>query len=205
MVRIDDERYQIFGPRELGPDERWDLGTIEVGGAGSLRVRFIRAPGAPASQPRLAIEYGGQGSYTEFRYEGDGARASKLSPGSYSLRVGEFDGFACAMHPFEVRADEETVLDVELSAGSARTIRIELAQDDPEVRYVAFSIERTDGVRVLSTYFGRETEPTWERELVFSPGSYRAKASIEDGRSSSASFVVDSPETNPPPVVLRIE
>jgi len=204
-VRTQGGLDQRFGPRELAPGERWELGTLEVGGAGSLLVRFSRAQGAPEGAPILGLEYAGAGSAAQLERDGDVARAAELPPGEYALSVG-WNGFASTIHPFEVRAGEETVLDVPLGPGIARRFSIALAREDPAQRFVRLSITRADGRALFRSVLGREPGTPWERELWLAPGSYRAEARLleGDGRSASLDFTVEN-SAEASPIELRFD
>ncbi|MFY9345150.1 MAG: carboxypeptidase-like regulatory domain-containing protein, partial [Planctomycetota bacterium] len=159
--------------RQLGPDETWDLGTLKFVRGGNLVVQIVGSDVPPKWTLEIQDEAGSRVESVETQ-QGAG-RSSPLVPGSYRLQVGG-EKFASARHPFEIRADRETRLDVPVNAGVLAKIECTLP------------LAARDSTRVLVTVRSAGGEVVWrgtawprggglpQASIALPPGDYAVSA-----------------------------
>ncbi|HEU4419263.1 MAG TPA: carboxypeptidase regulatory-like domain-containing protein [Planctomycetota bacterium] len=167
--------------RVLGPDEVWDVGTVKFERGGTLAVQLVAATELPAKWA-LTI-YDEKGARVGQLDTNNGAgRSSPLVPGNYVLQVGG-DKLACSSHPFEIRAGQETRLDIPVRTGIATTIDFSFPQGAEPLHSVTLELRDPQNVVV---WRGR----AWGRDdkvgvsLTLAPGDYTIEATCEDLRAS---------------------
>lgn len=204
-LRADGVAMQRLGPRALAPKERWDVGTVRLGVTGSLLVRFERDVSAPAGEAVFALSYAGAPIEGDLERDGDIVQAPALPPGEYALGVGG-QGFANSFYPFEVHAGEETVLDVPLSGGVPRSVRVVERGATSSERLLRLSALDESGRTVMQSLQWRQPGEGWEDQLWLAPGTYRIEARTEDGRIASATVeIAEAPRDDMAEVAVVIE
>jgi hypothetical protein len=167
--------------RTLGPDEVWDVGTLKFERGGTLAVQLVAATELPARMT-LTI-YDEKGERIDQLDTNNGAgRSSPLVPGNYVLQVGG-EKLACSSHPFEIRADHETRLDVPVRTGIATTIDFSFPQGAEPLHSVTLVLRDPQNVVV---WRGR----AWGRDdkvgvsLALLTGDYTIEATCENLRAT---------------------
>ena len=178
-----------FAGHVVGPDEVWDLGTLGFQRGGTLAA-VLRGPvGEPPPQVSLSIHDEG-GAWFESLELADGVgRTGPLAPGRYALQL-RSAAVACALHPFEIRADLETRLDLPLTRGVATAIEVALVPGAPRAG-VRIAVRSKAGEPVLhATAWPREG--TLQLDVNLQPGEYAVTAST-DTAAGEGVLVVAAP------------
>ncbi len=160
--------------REIGPDETWDLGTLYFVRGGRIVVR-ARSAGAPVPDKLRCSIYQAGGEHSgSLQLEAGAGRSEPLAPGRYELQVGG-SGIASGLHPCEVRADAETMLEPELGAGVAAPIECRL----PPGTVVQAAIEvviRDPAGKAVARAFASGRSGAAKANVTLAPGSYVVEA-----------------------------
>jgi protocatechuate 3,4-dioxygenase beta subunit len=156
--------------RAVAPDETWDIGTLSFQRGGVLVVNPISAGTAPKLSLRI---YDADGTWLENLEQRDGAwRSNPLPAGTHELHASGENVGARAV-PFEIRADAETKLDVELAAGAAAAIECVLPAGT-KTRSVTLTVRNGDQVVWRGNAWPRDGEPN--TSLTLAAGSYTVEA-----------------------------
>lgn len=193
---------------DLGVGETRDLGEIKL--LNRLVLRVSRDDGQPAETIGGAISYRQQADGVFLNGEvklnfTDGVATSQLLvPGSHDLNVYGPDLMPVRM-PVEIRADEETRLEVQLRAG--KRYSFEFVDEPGATPSPTVFIHLKRGGKVVSELrLGRYKGSALKWPLVLADGAYDLEALAEDnGRKVSATITVPPPPGSPDPFVFTLK
>jgi hypothetical protein len=141
-----------------------------------LLVNASIASGQPLPTHLWLTIYDAGGAYVEQLDVQDGAgRSGLLNPGRYQLQLGG-ESLASRLQTFDVRAGDETKLDVQMQTGVPARIECAVpdwSADDGAVEVVI--TDRSGTVVKRGTAWAQEGSPTMSACLL--PGEYRVEAS----------------------------
>jgi len=199
-VHLQTDGYpQIRVPfHSVGPDEVWDLGTLQFQRGGTLRVNLVTADAGTMPKRSLPVFDAG-GERVDHVDVQDGTGTSRpLPPGSYQLQVAG-DGVACMMQTFDVRAGVETRLDVPVQKGIAASIECALPAGADHDSGVSVVVKDRSGAVVLrSMAWAREGTPRLACQLL--AGTYRVEAQKDEWRGEAVLEV-----TAPGPAQAKVQ
>ena len=184
---------------ELGPDEVWEVGTVQMQRPGYGEATLVHPDGKPLDDLTLTIYRadGARGGQIEVQHSR--GRSEPLAPGDYVLQVG-VEGMACVQVPFPVQAGVTTPLVVILQRGAAVKLLFGLpAGAGTEALTVVVTDAR--GVVVLRTSCWPRDKVA-ERKLSLLPGTYRVEASNQH-LTGGGDFTVDGAGEHETTVALR--
>jgi RNA polymerase sigma-70 factor (ECF subfamily) len=192
---------------DLAPNQLLDLGDLVQAAPGRLHAR-VRAPdGGAARDIRARLEGTlGQGPSGGIETVVLGSvDSSPLEPGAYALFV-RANGSAATRVPFDIRAGEETSIDVALAPGIERTLRFRLPDGDSTSRYVYFELRDASGAAlVLENCDNTRRERTVSHTITLAPGDYSIEAYGDDHLRASARFSVSNDAAASAAIDLRLE
>jgi hypothetical protein len=167
--------------RTLGPDEEWDTGTVKFERGGTLAVQLVAGTELPA-KPTLTI-YDAEGVHVDRLETSNGAgRSCPLVPGNYVLQVAG-EKLACSSHAFEIRAGQETRVDIPVRTGIATTIDFSFPDGAEPLRSVTLVLRDPQHVVVWrGSAWGHGGRVGVS--LTLAPGDYTIEATCEDLHAS---------------------
>lgn len=203
----------LFGERiiaggevfEFTPGEDLDLGVLRTKPGGTLVLHMDSSEEHPPLDVKGSLAVGGYRLTEEFVVESvSSMRFESLEPGQGVLSLSG-QNILMGSHEFEIRAGEETVLDIELSPAVGVPYRIDLPKSEADMSLVARFVDLADGseagkieLKDLSQY----SSPI-EFKMMLGVGSYRMESEVSDGRRDAVEFEVTSlePDLAPKPVL----
>lgn len=171
--------------RELGPDERWDLGEVRLVPGGALAAQVVTSIVAPESLQ--ASIYGANGRWlARLQLDQGAGRSAPLTPGDYLLVVQCKQG--TATHPFTIHAGVDTQLDVPLQAGAPVSLSFQAPEAEQFRGSVTVVVRSGDTVAWRGIAYARDGNA--ELAVALPPGRYHLQADWQD-RSATQELVVD--------------
>ena len=182
----------VTEPRRISSGETWDCGDLVMQPGGNVLAHLRREAGVSADPVIILTSAAGQRDWLFL--DGDTARSGVLAPGHYELQVGGA-GIALAGQQLEVRAGEETEVDVALRGGLPVLVRFVDAQGKPLTSGVHCEIRDAHGLLC-----SLDVVPGFGPIEVSShllPGSYRFRASHADGRGGELELELAGDRSSP--------
>ena len=171
-----------------------DLGTLASAPGGTLLLRLNRSEERPPEDMRLRLRHDAYrhgesldtGSGSEFRLE-------SMQPGTGTLTLTAANLVRREI-PFEIRAGEETVVDIPLIPAASVPYRIDLPSLAESTSLSIRFLDRVDGslVREIDLDDARRYANPIEWSAQLPPGEYRIEVELGDGRRAHADFSVTS-------------
>lgn len=184
-----------FGPFELRPGQRLDVGSLNTQAYGRLRVRLRDAHGASIPSGKAVLFGDELRSERQLQFTDGDLVHERVGVGRRRLLVFA-PGFAASEHFVEVRAGVEAVHEVVMDAGFQQSFV--LASDvlvDAEV--VEFSLHREDGLVQVASVVTRDRR----FQLPLRQGNWVVRFGIPGGRKMAQTVTAGTVAA--PPIVLR--
>ncbi len=200
------ERLIAVGePFEFTAGANVDLGTLASGPGGALVLRLERSEERPPEDARLYVRHDSyrHGENLELGNSST-LRLESMEPGTGSITLLGKNLMRIEL-PYEIRAGEETVLDVAIEAGVGVPYHIELPAFQAAMAVTTRFIDIADGsvVHERTVADGRDYRNPIDFTIQLAPGDYRLEVELGDGRSENTTFHVPSldPEEAPRPAL----
>ncbi|MEO6710300.1 MAG: carboxypeptidase-like regulatory domain-containing protein, partial [Planctomycetota bacterium] len=174
--------------RALASGATWNAGDLVLQRGGQLIASVRREQGVDAPKPQFILT-SEDGKQDRLRLDGDIARSGWVASGHYKLSIGG-SGVALTTQDLEVRADEETRVEVVLRSGVAVKVHIVDASGHPPSDSVKCEISDARGRLVDAELPARSGSIEWSGRLL--PGTYRFSARHADGRHGEIDVQVGS-------------
>ncbi|MEM1449978.1 MAG: sigma-70 family RNA polymerase sigma factor [Planctomycetota bacterium] len=192
-IALADERLLASGePFDFVPGEPLDLGTLRSVPGGTVVVRLIGSDEHPPEGASMSLRHDayrhGQRVDLDSTLE---ARLEGIEPGEGELHIWG-KNFSTVRPAYEVRAGEETLVEVELVPAHRIRYRIDLPSLETSTQFTVRFIDVADGSeasKIERKDIGAYGNPL-EWTALLPPGQYRLDATLGDGRSASTSLTV---------------
>ena len=201
-AEVDRERYLAVGPVLVSPGQTTDLGDLVIEPAGSLRIRVRRSNGPvlDGGMGRVSLDNGLMISDCEIS-QGEG-RCAPLAPGSYRFHLVSAE-LPQSPTRFEIRAGEESLVDLDLGEGFVRGFEFTHPNDGWDLRLDLSWLDGQGRLLCRDRVQWSHANPLCTRQ-AFAPGSYILRAVSHAGRSAEARFQIMSAEPAPAPILLEL-
>jgi hypothetical protein len=182
---------------ELDFDSTRDLGEIRI--LNRLVLRVTRDDGAPAAA--LVRLWARSGGSLNLQVVDGVAKSGPLPPGEYDLSVFGSDTMV-ARFVLEIRANEETKLDVTLRSGVLQELEFVDEEGASRSEEVHVFVKESDGTVAGEARLRRSENGPLRWPLVLAKGTYRVEARSDTDRTVEATLTVPNP-ADPIPFTLR--
>lgn len=181
-------QFQIYAARiTVSVGETLELGAIRI--QSRLVVRVSVDDGRLSHAVWGSFRQTNGFSSGDLVFEDGVAKTRTLPPGPYDLSLHGEDVMPLVMH-VDVRADEETIVDVQLRAGAAQVLEISDAAEGPRCATVLIHVTTSDGTRVGEVRFKMPEQGPLQYFLVLAPGTYTLDATSDTNRTLATTFTV---------------
>jgi hypothetical protein len=172
--------------RNVAPGETLDFGDLVLQRGGVVVANVRRDASTASSKPWLELT-NEHGRNDWLNLDGDVARSGPLEPGHYHLSISG-GGVALAAQELDVRAGDETRIDIALRRGIDVRLRCVDADDHAIERDVKLDISDAHG-RLIQSQVGPSTGgASWSARFV--AGSYHVSASDDAGHTGALDIVI---------------
>jgi RNA polymerase sigma-70 factor (ECF subfamily) len=158
--------------RDVRAGEAWDLGDVVLQRGGTVVAHFLRSEGVAENPGYLRMSSSDRTSEWLF-VDGDTARSGPVMPGRYTVWI-HGDGIALESQEVDVRAGEETSIEIPLHTGVPVTVRFADPSDRPFDGELQVEIRAAGGVAHEFTFGPHDGAKQWTGHLL--PGSYHVTA-----------------------------
>lgn len=189
----------VLGEFLVENGDEHDVGTLTIAESGRMSGSCKRHGVSIADRPDVRIYDAFGMPVRPATLRGDTIETLELEAGRYTLRFNGFarDRIAAAMVPFEVRAGEDTEIEVDLYPGAARTFCMHEADGTQgHATRVRFHIFDHDGVLLWEGIVRRARDTkhgeSFRMRAYLTPGSYTAEAVTDAGTTGRTAFEIRS-------------
>ncbi|MEM9803207.1 MAG: sigma-70 family RNA polymerase sigma factor [Planctomycetota bacterium] len=193
VVTADHPAHEVEGVVELRQSKAREIGLVELGARGWVRVGLAATHASEVENARVRIVDESGGTVRAWAVPVPAARApftAALPAGDYRI-IASADGHAPIVAPFTVASDEVRSVDVELVRGV--DLRFEWPLAPNRARRTAYRLEVCDpaGVPLIDKGVERSARgPAAIGGLALAPGSYTFTLSSSDGARADGAFQV---------------
>ena len=192
--------------KKLTENETWNLGVVRLQRPGFLQVSLEGEAGLLPQKGLFRILDSAREYLQVIRIrKGKADRSNPLAAGTYYLQVLGKD-FLCALHKFEIRAGQDTRLEVPHQEGVPVVLEF-LIQTDVGIvvprRSVDVEIKDSSGRMILASAAWLSSRGPAAIAFAVRPGRYQITAASRTGKRAEATLTVSDKAVDPKRIVLH--